>query len=404
MKIVPIMWDGLYHPDAPCVFSNIEEYTGWYKSYKKNLRLPEIVGTVGLIFSRYYWVNKNIEVENALIKKLEGYGIDVIPAFLNSDRDESLGSKGNSEVILEYFVRPDGTSRINAMINLQSYLSGTNNIPILKRLNVPVFAPIVGADPKGFDGSSIGWSIAMPEFEGRIEPIIVGARHAAPSGANNYSSIRLPIDERIDKLIRRILNWIRLQQKPVNERKIAFMLNNNPCASVEASVGGGAHLDTLESVARIMSRMKDSGYVVNPPKNGKELIETIMNRKAISEFRWTTTDEIVQKGGVLKQVTKEEYEEWFNTLSDKVKKQVCDAWGNPPGEEKNGVPAAMVYDGKILVTGVNYGNAVVCVQPKRGCAGARCDGQVCKILHDPEIPPPHQYLATYRYLFKKNYQ
>jgi cobaltochelatase CobN len=58
----------------------------------------------------------------------------------------------------------------------------------------------------------------------------------------------------------------------------------------------------------------------------------------------------------------------------------------------------MVYDGKILVTGVTYGNAAVCVQPKRGCAGARCDGQVCKILHDPDIPPPHQYMATYRYL------
>jgi len=64
----------------------------------------------------------------------------------------------------------------------------------------------------------------------------------------------------------------------------------------------------------------------------------------------------------------------------------------------DGVPAAMVYDGKIVVTGVRYGNAVICVQPKRGCAGTRCDGQVCKILHDPEIPPPHQYMATYRWI------
>jgi cobaltochelatase CobN len=77
------------------------------------------------------------------------------------------------------------------------------------------------------------------------------------------------------------------------------------------------------------------------------------------------------------------------------------AWGNPPGEEKDGVPAAMVYDGKIVVTGVQYGNAVVCVQPKRGCAGAKCDGQVCKILHDPDIPPPHQYVATYKWLSRE---
>ncbi|MCK4651825.1 MAG: cobaltochelatase subunit CobN, partial [Methanosarcinales archaeon] len=81
-----------------------------------------------------------------------------------------------------------------------------------------------------------------------------------------------------------------------------------------------------------------------------------------------------------------------------VRARMCEVWGNPPGEAKDGVPAAMVYDGTIVVTRVTYGNAVVCIQPKRGCAGSRCDGTVCKILHDPEIPPPHQYMATYRYL------
>jgi predicted secreted hydrolase len=39
----------------------------------------------------------------------------------------------------------------------------------------------------------------------------------------------------------------------------------------------------------------------------KELITTIMQRKAISDFRWTTVDEMVRKGGVLKQVSVDEY-------------------------------------------------------------------------------------------------
>ena len=89
---------------------------------------------------------------------------------------------------------------------------------------------------------------------------------------------------------------------------------------------------------------------------------------------------------------------FFNTLSPHVRQRVIESWGNPPGEEINGIPAAMVYENKIVVTGIQYGNAVVCVQPKRGCAGARCDGKVCKILHDPEVPPTHQYIAAYRYL------
>jgi len=235
--------------------------------------------------------------------------------------------------------------------------------------------------------------VSLPEFEGVIEPIfIAGAKR------EGEMEVRVPVEERCRRLAERVNKWIEMAQKPADERKVAFFLHNNPCASVEATVGGGANLDTLESVARVLQRMQEAGYQVEPPSSGKELIDTIMDRKAISEFRWTTTDEIVGKGGALKLMPVEEYREWFDTLSPQVKERLTEAWGAPPGEGKNGVPAAMVHDGKIIITGVQYGNAVVCVQPKRGCAGARCDGQVCKILHDPDIPPPHQYLATYRYL------
>jgi cobaltochelatase CobN len=137
--------------------------------------------------------------------------------------------------------------------------------------------------------------------------------------------------------------------------------------------------------------MKAEGYSVDSPESGKELIEHIMEHKAISEFRWTTVDEIVNKGCALAQVGRGDYERWFDTREPGVKERTCEAWGSPPGE-------AMVYEDKIVITGVEYGNAVVCVQPKRGCAGSLCNGQVCKILHDPEVPPPHHYLATYQYL------
>ncbi len=406
-KSVP--WEGLYHPEAPGIFSTIEEYLEWYKSYKS------YKSYIALLFSRHYWVNDNLEVEDTLIGELEALGLGVIPAFSYSIKDEERGCKGSGEVVCEYFLQEDGSPRIDAFIKLQSFFLGNSldkefddkevargGVDILKRLDVPVFSPVTSSyrtieqwknDREGL-GSAIGWSIALPEFEGVIEPFIIG-------GASNEDGDlqrRMPIQERCRKVARRVANWVRLRQKAIQERKVAFILNSTPCASVEATVGGGAHLDTLESVARVMHRMKEAGYAVEPPSDGKELIETIMDRKAISEFRWTTVDEIVKKGGVLKQVTKEEYEEWFQTLSPDVKDRMNNAWGKPPGEEINGVPAAMVYDNKILVTGVQYGNAVVCVQPKRGCTGARCDGQVCKILHDPDIPPPHQYMATYRYL------
>jgi len=277
----------------------------------------------------------------------------------------------------------------------------SSGVTLLRKLGVPVFQPVTSfyctveewaEDPQGLN-RDISWSVALPEFEGVIEPVfIAGAKR------EGELEIRTPVEERCRHLVERVAGWMKLAQKPVEEKKVAFILHNNPCASVEATVGGGANLDTLESVAGVLGRMRAAGYQVEPPASGKELIDTIMERKAISEFRWTTTDEIVNKGGALKLMPVEEYRQWFDTLSPKVKERLIEAWGAPPGEAKNGVPAAMVHEGKIVITGIRYGNALVCVQPKRGCAGARCDGQVCKILHDPDIPPPHQYLATYRYL------
>lgn len=414
----PIPWEGLYHPDALEIFNNVEEYLKWYNSYRKKYNLPKAEGTIGLLFSRFYWVNKNLAIEDALIKKLESLGLAVLPVFSYSLKDEGLDAKGSGEVVSDYFISDDGKSRIDALINLQAFLLGSDptgavngeiasgGVNILKRLGVPVLAPITSyrktleewsEDPLGADGSLIGFSIAMPEFEGRIEPIIIGGL----TRDEEELGIRKPIPERIDKIAQRVFRWVRLRKKPIPERKVAFILHNNPCASVEATVGSGAHLDTLESVARILHRMKDVGYSVHPPKDGKEIIKAIMERKALSEFRWTTVEEIVEKGGALAFVGKEKYLEWFNELPERTKKRMSATWGDPPGEPKDGVPAAMVYAGKIVITGVQYDNAVVCVQPKRGCAGTRCDGQVCKILHDPDVPPPHQYVATYKWLSRE---
>ncbi len=407
-KPKPVPWEGLYHPGAPEVFSDIEEYLNWYNYYKLKNNL-KTEGVAGVLFSRYQWINNNLEVEDALIYELENVGLSVIPVFSYWAKEH--GSKGPDGVVDEYFLDNDGKSRIDVLVKLLTIFLGHDKdrpdasdtvIEILNRVDVPVLSPLTSYYrtieewvnyPGGITGSEIAWSIALQEFRGAVEPIIVGA-----NVENGDSRRRMPIEERCKKLAQRAVNWVRLRHKPIPERKICFVFHNNHCASVEATVGVAAHLDSLESVTGIMHQMKDKGYNVCPPADSKELITTIMDRKAISEFRWTTTDEIVKRGGVLKQVPKEEYEEWFNTLSPKVKERMNNAWGKPPGEELNGVPPAMVYDNKILVTGVQYGNVVVCVQPKRGCAGARCDGQVCKILHDPDIPPPHQYLATYRYL------
>ena len=384
------MWQGIYHPDAATSFVSLDEYLQWYKPKSKH--------KVGILFSRTLWANCDLEIINTLVRKLEEE-FDVIPVFCYGMGDEELGAKPCGDVIEEFFL---ASLKLDALINLKWASNAGNDggaINALKKLDAPVFHPLItyyqteeewNSDSQGLCNLEVGWSVAMPEFEGVIEPIIIGTPRTGEECGTEFER-HAPINDRVERIVDRVKSWIALKDKPKSKRKVAFILHNNACASVEATVGSAAHLDSLESVARILKKMKEEGYSVEPPEDGKALIETIMDRKAISEFRWTTVDEIISKGGALAMLSKEEYGKWFETLAQEVKEKTCEVWGNPPG-------TAMVYDGKIVITGLKYKNAVICVQPKRGCAGSRCDGQVCKILHDPEVPPPHQYFAAYRYL------
>uniref|UniRef100_UPI0026EF1074 cobaltochelatase subunit CobN n=1 Tax=Alkalibaculum bacchi TaxID=645887 RepID=UPI0026EF1074 len=400
-------WEGIYHPDFSQMITSSEAY------FEKCPPSPK--GIIGLLFSRSNWVNDDLAIENTLIRMIEENGYSVLPVFTAIKEDLDLGCKGAASAVNEFFFDKQGMPYIHVMIKMQgSFLMDRsivdeNNIPesvnLLKRLNCPVVHPVTTStmskdewlnDPFG-TLSDMGWSIALPEMEGVIEPILIGATHKT-SDLDNMEAI----EERCKKLISRVIQWANLAQKENKDKKVVFVLNSFPCASVEAGVGGGANLDTFESIVHILKNMKEAGYELEEvPESGKILSDTLMSRKAISEFRWTTVKEIINKGGALDYVSKEQYQQWFNELPECARKRMTESWGNPPGEEIDDIPPAMIYEDKIVISGLNYKNALVSVQPKRGCAGARCDGTVCKILHDPNVPPTHQYVATYKYYEKK---
>jgi cobaltochelatase CobN len=392
-------WEGLYHPDAPTAFGSVAHYKAWYAE-----RVPG-GPWVALIFSRTSWAADNVALEDMLIRHLEAEGMNVIPVFTYAIADESLGAKGMAQVVNEYLLE-NGVPIVDAMVKLIPFLFGSvrdnaskstaaaNGVEVLKTFDIPVFSPVVTMymtldqwmESEGLS-MDVGWSVALPEFEGVIEPVFIGTSRSEPDGEKT----REAVPDRCKKIASRVRKWIALAKKTPAERKVAFILNNNPCAGTEANIGGGSNLDTLESLARILQRMALAGYRVSPPASGKDLVGTIQKKKAISEFRWTTVQDIIACGGALALMDCDQYLPFFSSLPPVVQDRVNATWGEPPG-------TGMVLDQKMLITGINLGNVTVHVQPKRGCAGARCDGEVCKILHDPKCPPTHQYLATYYWI------
>jgi cobaltochelatase CobN len=358
---------------------------------------PPPLGYVGIYLYRYNWVQEELDVFRLMAAALEQEGAGLIPVFSSSDEK----SRSFREMVKTCFTI-NGTLRIELLVNFQVYpikaeegrSVAEQSILELKTLGIPVVTPV-----QSFYLTRSAWrkrnmplsadmpmSLITPEMSGMIEPILVAA--ASEEGGPNE-----PIPERIEFLARRIAKLLALRKKPNHEKKLVLMLHNAVCNGVEATVGCAFGLEPFESAVAILRRLKQEGYITGDlPSDGRALLDQIMEKKALSDFRWTAVEDILATGGCLYRMpVKGEYERYYRALPPELRDQMENAWGPPPGE-------GMVVKDDIIITGLQFGNITVMLQPKRGCYGPKCTGEVCKILHDPACPPPHQYLASYRYM------
>lgn len=395
-------FDGIFHPRIQTPFTALDEYLAWYDIYRRTASLPCRKGRIGLLVNRGSWLAGELDVEKALIAALEKAGFWMIPVFSHGTREEALNSKSFEELLTDYLYH-DKKLFIDALINLQIFVftdheRGANIMEEAAQrfaaLNIPVFRPLISyaksitAWQEGMEGlvTEIPWSFTAAEMQGMIEPIIIGCR--------DRDGRAVPIAERIDRLAARIGKWMNLRFKANEDKRLAVFIHNAPCSGAEATVGLGAGLDVFASVVTVLKALRDEGWRIDDiPADGKALQNVIMTRKAYSDFRWTSPEDIVHSGGCIYQMPlqgEKGYLTYYGRLDPDLRKQMESTWGRPPGE-------GMVLNQNLVITGLQLDRAVIMVQPKRGCCGAKCNGEVCKILQDPLCPPPHQYLAAYKY-------
>ncbi|WP_028315080.1 cobaltochelatase subunit CobN [Desulfatibacillum aliphaticivorans] len=388
---------GIYHPESEKTFTDLSQYLEWSQSRGRS---PQN-NAAGVLCYYGQIVEDNKDDIDAVIPELEKQGLFPVCVYCEGPGDGALPEKDRYPW-LDYF--QDEKAPVQVILNLLAgrLLSKAEDYPVLSRLNVPVMQLLRNHqrtpkewlnDPEGMPSFSIGYGLAQPEMAGAIEPIMVaGADATAPDADPHGGRKYIPIPERVEAACKRAARWTVLRNKSNQDKKLTIVLHNAPCKGVEATVGVAVGLDVFESLAAVIKELKAAGYDVGDcPETGQEILDAIMEKKAISEFRWTTVDEIVNKGGALYMMDQWDYGAWFDILPDSIRKRVNEAWDRFPGE-------GMVYDGQIVITGLEYGNLKIMLQPKRGCYGAKCNGEVCRILHDPEIPPPHNFLATYHFI------
>ncbi|MQG71441.1 MAG: cobaltochelatase subunit CobN [SAR202 cluster bacterium] len=393
-----VPWEGVYHPDEA-------EGMGAEDFVKRRFQPDR--PNIAVLFYRAHWMSGNLQTIDAMIRRFEELGANVLPIYSFSLKHNPEGDGQANRTFTEILCDAAGNSRVHCIVNtmgmsmtdlqqdVATFATGPQ-VDYLDQLNVPIIQGIFSTGKESeWEESSLGlgpidtaMSVALPEFDGRIIAVPISFKEEVASGStgsNGKMEARLqrnlPRPDRIDFLARLSVKWAALRLKPNSEKRIAIILSNYP--TKDARIGNAVGLDTPASVINVLNALKNAGYhVTDIPADGDELVHQIIER--CSNDTDTLTEEQLQLAAG--HVSAKQYKDWFSTFPMKVKDELTEAWGEPPGQ---------VYrtgDG-LAIAGIDLGNVFVGLQPPRGFGE-----NPIAIYHSPDLAPTHHYVAYYRWI------
>ena len=382
---------GIYHPDAPEIFTSSTDYLNWYKSTGKyNLSKP----TVGIITSAYSDMTKDSPLYNALIRSFESKNVNVILATYVVYDPKSLG-----------YLMKDGINLVDAIIAISrgSTLNSKNQtagLEDLKKLNVPVINGIrlFTTTVEEWESSPYGvppdelYQLAFTETDGIIEPIVISGRKTDPT--TNLQSNH-PIDYQITWLTDRTISWMELHRMSNWEKKIVITYYSEGGGKANVGADIDYYLDTPASLAKLLTALKERGYNVGngPLPNATELAK-LMAEIGSNVGTWAPKElEKRVKNGSVILIPESLYLQWFRQLPANKQKEMIKQWGQPPGK-------LMVYGNQtgkyIVIPKIQYGNILLAPEPVWGWLQDNST-----LYNTGALPPTHQCLAFYLWMNKK---
>ncbi len=345
--------------------------------------------TVGLLFYGGMHFAQSLTPARAFAGRLTAMGVNVTPVYSTAAR--------NLDAIRDFFF-DNGKPAVDAVAYFQWFQLTTfsdaapdASVRLLRELGVPVFCgcPMFGREVDKWRESTQGLSpvealttVILPELDGMIEPIpTAGLTEMDGNAVEGRAARVVPIPDRVSRASSRIRSWTRLQRTPDAEKRIAFIVYDNPPG--EDNLGNAAYLDTFASLKRLFAEMARRGFTVTDlPEEG--LHEALLSRRFVNNARWGGEETAVRRGPA---VAGSDYAELLEDLAPAD--EIPPVWGPPPGE-------VMTFDRRFILPAMTFGNVLLGVQPARGF-----HADPDKITHDKTLPPHHQYAAFYRWLERR---
>jgi cobaltochelatase CobN len=236
-------------------------------------------------------------------------------------------------------------------------------------------AQVTGLSPR-----DLAMSVVLPEIDGRIITRAVsfkGLARRSERAELDVSEYRLE-PERAQFVAELCARWVELARTPAAERRVALVLANYPAR--DGRIGNGVGLDTPASVLVILRALARGGYpVVGLPEQPAELMRWLLAG---------VTNELaaIDARPAFVSLAEAEYQQFFAGLDPELQRAVEQRWGPAASDPR-------YRDGRLMLSGFELGGTFVGVQPARGY-----EIDVAASYHDPDLVPPHGYLAFYAWL------
>ncbi|WP_324822938.1 cobaltochelatase subunit CobN [Sinanaerobacter sp. ZZT-01] len=369
--------------DLEGVFETLDGYLGWYKGSGK---MKKDGPWVGVTTQRTWYVAEDIQMQLDLIDRIEakdGNVLFAIPPTSSSNRDK---------FVRKLFMK-DGKSQVDVLITVLGFnffSTAEKSVDLFKELGVPVLAPTQTDSLDEWEKDKYGnqvsltTQVALPELDGRIEPIFLGGIKEVEDKDGNYIEKRMPLDYNTDRLAGRALAWAKMKKAENADKKVALIYYNHDGGKdgIKAS-----YLNVADSASNVLTRLKTEGYNFDGDLDlSSEGLKKLIDEKGRNIGSWAPgcLDTLVQAGAIT--IPLEDYLSWYQKLPASMRAEVETQWGEAPGN-------VMVQNGEIVIPGTKMGNVFFGPQPMRGW-GDDPDS----ITHSATLPPTHQYLAFYLWL------
>ena len=346
-----------------------------------------------IVFYRALVQAANLAPVDALIASLKRQGVNPLPVYCASLKEavsaatlRQLLEDAGSEIVLNatgFAISSPGAERKETPFDgldcpiLQVVFSGGNEAAWRESAN-------------GLSARDIAMNVALPEVDGRILSRAVSFKSEARFDPATQSSVvtYAPVPDRIDFVAALAAKWLELKRAPVAERKVALILANYP--NRDGRMGNGVGLDTPAGSVVLLRALAAAGYDLEDiPEDGNALVERLAEGP---------TNAAVDGRVIRVRLDCDIYQTFYRDLPAEVQAAVTARWGAPEddpffvSDETNSGETA---SGSFALSFFRCGKVTVGLQPARGY-----NIDPTATYHDPDLVPPHGYLAFYAWLRK----